>query len=328
MGQSTTNEIIQAIILYSICSASLLVLNKLCMHYLPLPSFVAATQFAFSVAGVLILRQMNYVDFQTAEMSKIKSFSVYVSSFVVGLYANMRALQVSNVETVIVFRACTPLAVSMLDYLFLGRHFPSIRSIVALLLICCGAIGYVLTDAAFEMSGMEAYTWAFIYFISLCFQMTYGKLMTSTIKMSNWERTYYTNMLSFLPMLLFGLAVGETDNLEKVDLNDNFNGVMIFLFLSCVAGLCIGWAGWSCRSLVSAASYTLIGVTNKIITVIINLLIWDEHANGAGIACLFLCIFGGALYKQSPMRVGPKQIIDIDEEDEEIQPFTKSISSV
>ncbi len=35
----------------------------------------------------------------------------------------------------------------------------------------------------------------------------------------------------------------------------------------CVTGTLIGWAGWYCRDLVSATSYTIIGVANKILTV-------------------------------------------------------------
>ncbi|KAK7242092.1 nucleotide-sugar transmembrane transporter [Aureococcus anophagefferens] len=38
---------------------------------------------------------------------------------------------------------------------------------------------------------------------------------------------------------------------------------VVVLFLSCVIATLIGYAGWLCRGLVSAAPYTLIGVANK-----------------------------------------------------------------
>ena len=41
---------------------------------------------------------------------------------------------------------------------------------------------------------------------------------------------------------------------------------------------------------------------NKCITVLVNLLIWDQHAPPAGIVCLSLCLFGGMLYNQAPMK--------------------------
>lgn len=41
---------------------------------------------------------------------------------------------------------------------------------------------------------------------------------------------------------------------------------------------------------------------NKCLTVLLNTLIWDQHANPGGIFCLFICIAGGMIYRQAPMR--------------------------
>jgi len=46
----------------------------------------------------------------------------------------------------------------------------------------------------------------------------------------------------------------------------------------------------------------LIGVINKCLTIFLNLLIWDQHAPVGGIASLFVCLVGGTLYRQAPMR--------------------------
>jgi len=61
-----------------------------------------------------------------------------------------------QVETVIVFRACTPIVVSVLDYLFMGRQLPSKQSVFALLIVAGGAIGYMANDSAFAMDGWAA----------------------------------------------------------------------------------------------------------------------------------------------------------------------------
>jgi hypothetical protein len=41
---------------------------------------------------------------------------------------------------------------------------------------------------------------------------------------------------------------------------------------------------------------------NKILTVAINVSIWDKHASAGGLASLGVCLVGGMLYKQSPLR--------------------------
>ncbi|CAM9739718.1 unnamed protein product, partial [Phaeothamnion confervicola] len=70
----------------------------------------------------------------------------------------------------------------------------------------------------------------------------------------------------------------------------------------CVVGTGISYAGWWCRAQVSATTFTLVGVVNKLLTVLLNVLVWNKHASGPGIACLLVCLVGGGIYKQSPMR--------------------------
>jgi hypothetical protein len=41
---------------------------------------------------------------------------------------------------------------------------------------------------------------------------------------------------------------------------------------------------------------------NKCLTILLNVMIWDNHAKPGGIFCLFICIVGGIVYQQAPMR--------------------------
>ena len=52
-----------------------------------------------------------------------------------------------------VFRFSTPLAISVADFVFLGRQLPSPRAWASLIGLLVGAVGYALTDAAFEVRG-------------------------------------------------------------------------------------------------------------------------------------------------------------------------------
>ena len=62
------------------------------------------------------------------------------------------------------------------------------------------------------------------------------------------------------------------------------------------------YTSWSCIDLLSATSYTLVGVVNKFVTVLLNVLIWDKHSTPAGLFAVCLCLCGGCLYEPSPMR--------------------------
>jgi len=116
----------------------------------------------------------------------------------------------------------------------------------------------------------------------------------------------YTNVLGFVPMLLFANVGNEYGKLWDFWWAGSEQRLppasVALLCIGAVVGTLIGYSGWWCRSVVSATSFTLIGVVNKCLTILLNVLIWDQHATPGGIFSLFVCISGGLIYQQSPMR--------------------------
>ncbi len=249
----------------------------------------------------------------------LKPYLVYTVAFSTGVYTNMMCLNQSNVETVIVARACSPLIVSFLDPIFLGRELPSKRSIAALSMIIVGAYGYASTDEAFKTQGLSAYFWPTLYLGIITFEMVYGKKIVNGVKFKTLSGpVQYTNLLGWPPMFMFAKMGGEFERFNDMMKDYNVTTVwgllgklptesIALVILGCFIGTGIGYSGWWCRGKVSATSFTLIGVLNKCITVIVNMMIWDQHANAAGTFALFLCLVGGAFYKQSPMKKTRKE---------------------
>jgi GDP-mannose transporter len=165
---------------------------------------------------------------------------MYIVAFVAAIYANMQALSSSNVETVIVFRACSPIAVSVVEYIFMDRAWPNLRSSISLFLVAFGALVYCMSDSQFALKGIEAYYWVIAYFFLITFEMTYGKKLTSSVKMDSvWGPVLYCNLLAALPMFLLGYLNGDYKDVGEKLSELPANGVMILLF-SCVAGTLIG----------------------------------------------------------------------------------------
>ena len=134
----------------------------------------------------------------------------------------------------------------------------------------------------------------------LIFQLTYGKTLVSGLGLQSiWSPVLYTNALAIAPTALIGVVAGDFEALATTDWTLQALGL---LALSCVAGLGISWSGFKCQSVVTATAYTVVGVMNKLLTVLINVLIWDKHASPGGIAALCVCLGGGSLYQQAPLR--------------------------
>lgn len=303
---STPLSVGLAVVGYSLCSSTLLLANKMAIEYLPFPSVVSFIQIIFSAIVVLLIKACG-IKVDGLEWDKLKSYAMYIVAFVSAIYANMQALQQSNVETVIVFRACSPIAVCFIEYLFLGREAPSGRSALSLTMVAIGAVFYCSADSQFLLEGLSAYSWVIAYFFLITFEMTYGKKLTSSVKMDSvWGPVLYCNLLAAGPMFLLGYANGDYENILEHLSEMPANGMAILMF-SCVAGTLIGYTGWLCRGMISATSYTLVGVVNKFLTILLNVILWDKHSSTEGIMAVCLCLASGVFYQQPPKRAESEQ---------------------
>mmetsp|Transcript_8596 Transcript_8596/g.10840 ORF Transcript_8596/g.10840 Transcript_8596/m.10840 type:complete len:308 (-) Transcript_8596:169-1092(-) len=282
---------------YMLCSATLLISNKLAVHLLPAPSFILFAQLLGTVAVVQGASQLGYIKPDKLEKNKALQFFPVAFIFLSTIFLNMKSLQHANVETFMIFRFSTPLCISVADYVFLGRQLPSMRSWICLLGLLAGAVGYAITDSAYEVKG---YTFCAIWYFVFCLDQIYLKHITNTVKMdSNWGRVYYSNLLASAP-LFFTFASdsrNEMDAIRNIDSN-----AMIALSVSVCLGAAMSYFAWSARSLLSATSFTIVGNVCKLLTIGINVLLWDRHASSFGVCCLLACLCSVYFYKQAPLR--------------------------
>jgi len=282
------------IVAYMLCSSTMLIVNKAAVKFFPLPSLLLCLQTGFSASVIWFAGRSGFLKVDALEYQKAKAYVFVVCVFVFNIFTNMKALEYSNVETVIVFQTLTSLVIAYGDYRLLSSGIPSSKVITALGIIVVGALCYVLTDSTFEVS---AYFWVVLYFLAKTTEMLYVKHVIDTVPMSNWGRSYYNNLLSLVPLCCFALANNELNKFGDLYEDGAFSfGVLVIVFLSCVVGIGISISGFMCREAISATSFSVVGNMNKVLTVFVNFLIWDSHASLSGLASLLICLVGGAYY--------------------------------
>jgi drug/metabolite transporter (DMT)-like permease len=151
MQFTTQQEIILAIVAYSFCSGTLVLLNKLTLHFLPFPSLVVSFQLLACIVIIYSMKWSGYIQVDAIQWDYVKPYMLYIFFFSTGVYCNMRSLSTANVETVIVFRALSPSIVAFLDAMCLGREWPSRRSWLGLIILVLGAYGYASFDEKFQV---------------------------------------------------------------------------------------------------------------------------------------------------------------------------------
>jgi hypothetical protein len=57
------------------------------------------------------------------------------------------------------------------------------------------------------------------------------------------------------------------------------------LGVGCAVGLAMNYFSWKLREAVSATTVTVIGNICKFITILANILIWDQHSGGGRLIC-------------------------------------------
>lgn len=126
------------------------------------------------------------------------------------------------------------------------------------------------------------------------------KHIFSVIKMTNWTRVYLNNLLSLIFQPFFFVLSKE---FTKIPLKED-PGVLglIYLILSSVLGVALAWSGTALRVRVTATTFTVVGVVCKIVTELVNVVMWDRHANQWGLLALLTCFIGSVLFVPSPPR--------------------------
>ncbi|XP_010534178.1 PREDICTED: GDP-mannose transporter GONST3-like [Tarenaya hassleriana] len=307
---------------YCISASLLSIINKWAVMKFPYPGALTALQYFTSAAGVFLCGQTNLIEHDSLNLSTMWRFLPAAIIFYLSLFTNSELLLHANVDTFIVFRSAVPIFVAIGETLFLHQPWPSLKTWGSLATIFGGSVLYVLTDYQFTVA---AYSWALAYLVSMTIDFVYIKHVVMTIGLNTWGLVLYNNLEALLLFPLELLIMGELKKIkhEITDETDWYSfQVVLPVGLSCVFGLAISFFGFSCRRAISATGFTVLGIVNKLLTVVINLVIWDKHSTFVGTMGLLICMFGGVMYQQStskkPKAVQEAEPQERDEEQEKL----------
>ncbi|GMI64828.1 golgi nucleotide sugar transporter 3, GOLGI GDP-L-GALACTOSE TRANSPORTER1 [Hibiscus trionum] len=284
---------------YCISASLLSIINKWAVMKFPYPGALTALQYLSSAAGVLICGWFKVIEHDRLDLLTMWRFLPAAIIFYLSLFTNSELLLHANVDTFIVFRSAVPMFVAMGETLFLHQPCPSLKTWISLATIFGGSVLYVLTDYQFTLT---AYTWAVAYLVSMSIDFVYIKNVVMTIGLTTWGLVLYNNLEALLLFPLELLIMGELKKI-KHEISDESDWhsfeVILPVGLSCLFGLAISFFGFSCRRAISATGFTVLGIVNKLLTVVINLVIWDKHSTLVGTVGLLICMLGGVMYQQS-----------------------------
>lgn len=284
---------------YCISASLLSIINKWAVMKFPYPGALTALQYFTSAVGVVICGWLKLLEHDKLDLLTMWRFLPAAVIFYLSLFTNSELLLHANVDTFIVFRSAVPIFVAIGETLYLHQPWPALKTWFSLTTIFAGSVLYVITDYQFTLT---AYSWALAYLVSMSIDFVYIKHVVMTIGLNTWGLVLYNNLEALLLFPVELLIMGELKKIEH-DISDESDWysfqVVLPVGLSCLFGLAISFFGFSCRRAISATGFTVLGIVNKLLTVVINLVIWDKHSTLVGTVGLLICMGGGVMYQQS-----------------------------
>lgn len=273
---------------YMLSSAVLVVLNKVALALVRDSVLLLFVQLSVSA---LFLYIANRNGIRSPSFDLIKGFWLVPALFFILLFSNTKLLQHTNVETFIVIRTFAPIQVSLVESGFLDRKRLEIRSYLVILCIILLTCAYVHVEG--KQFTTSSVTWIVVWMTLLCIDQVYVKHVVEVTDLSVPEMAFYNN---FLPLPFIALGFLQWSKLAEI----NTHGWGI-LFLSSLVGVALSYFGFETRRHFSATIFTVIGNVCKLLSVLINFIIWDNHASYLGVFILVSCIALSVFIKEAPL---------------------------
>lgn len=299
---------IPLLILYFISSSSLLVLNKVAITAIPNASLLLFVQISSTVMIVAAPALVGKACINLKPSGKvIRAYSTVAVVFLATIYSNFQVIHSIGINPFIVLRCSTPLMVSVLDWIFMGRTLPDGRSTLALCGILSAGSVYARLKVADPSFGETDYEntasglwWAIIWLTSFLLDMVYIKYVVEAYPCSGSERTLYQNFFA-LPILVALLSSG-VENHSVFEASNAPHSAYLAVILTCFAGAALSFTGMSLRTELSATLFTVIGIVCKMASTFLNEIFVEPERDLARLLCIVAVIISSSFYKQAPLK--------------------------
>lgn len=300
--------IVPLLVVYFMSSSSLLVLNKIAITAIPNASFLLLVQLGSTVVMITLSAlvgetRMNF----KPHRSFVLAYSSVAVVFLATIYSNFQVIDSIGINPFIVLRCSTPILVSLLDWMFMGRTLPDRRSALALFGILVSSllytrlkVGQLDPDSTHTPSDMRGIWWSIVWLVSFCLDMVYIKYVVEKYPCSGAERTLYQNFLA-LPFLV-GLLLFQFEEHSFSTVKEAPLSAYVALILTCFAGTGLSYTGMSLRTELTATLFTVLGIACKMASTMLNEVFVQPERDGKRLACVGAVIVSSAFYRQAPIR--------------------------
>ena len=263
-------------VIYCFLSSSMSLVNKYTLTVFPFATTLVFFQYAFSFIAIGFSSLLGFFDISKIDLEQIKKLVPVAFFFHLCIWTGSKVMLHGNVDTYIAFRSFAPGLIAIFDT-FRTSIFPTSAELLSLSLVAISGTCFALADDKFNVS---AYVWGVFFILTVTVESILIKHSFDSTTISPWQMSFYLNLFGSIFALFFILSSSDGVVYSQIwtYLISSHRTISVVLF-SCVTGFLTSLANSFARKLLQAASFSILGVSNKFITIGLNILIWQHHSS-------------------------------------------------
>jgi len=286
-------EMAASIVVYSACSISMILLNKLVMatYNLDYPMGLLFMQNCGALLVVMLAKQFGLVHYPDFDMKVVKKWMPLTVLFVAMLFTSMKSLGTMSVAVQTILKNLATVLTALGDAYLFKRELTS-GMFASFGLMFLGAYMGSATDKWVTAWGLF---WTFANVFFTVAYVLYMKTLLGSVsnEIGRYGPVFYNNLLS-LPFLLLP-AFGTLGDMVH-DIGEAPRGAHVCLFFMVLVGSVMTFATFWCMKVTSPTTYSVTGAINKIPLAILGIFIFGTWPTAVGWAGIGFAMGGGTLY--------------------------------
>mmetsp|Transcript_57453 Transcript_57453/g.166861 ORF Transcript_57453/g.166861 Transcript_57453/m.166861 type:complete len:368 (+) Transcript_57453:64-1167(+) len=294
---------------HAICASGLLVVNKWALKEFPFVWTLTTIQFLFAALVTYAAGKLGLIHVDALDRRRLLHFFPAAGMFFITITAGNAVVGMSNVDTFIVMRSVVPIPCAILEAVVLKEPYPPPRSWAGLAIVLLGAVGFCLSNQGLLVGSAS---WVLLYLALMPLDGVLIKQVVSSSGLSPWGLVLYNNVCAVIPGLFFSLILelGHTPSANAMVQLLSSRPALVAgpILLSCGSGLAISYFQLNVRKVISSTAFMVLGVSNKIISVLLNQLAQlDSNGDLLSISSVLASILGAILFQQTVKGKGISQ---------------------
>lgn len=282
-----------AVVMYSTCSISMIILNKLLMHSYKLnyPNALLFLQNFGAFAIVTIAKALHMVEFPDFDWRVVRRWLPLTVLFVAMLFTSMKSLHEMAVSTQTIIKNLAIIFTAVGDSYFYGKRVTAGMYAAFSLMV----LGSYVTARGDQWVTVWGLFWTFANIIVTVSYSLYMKQLLGDVskQIGRYGPVFYNNLLS-LPFFLVA-GFNEFPKLYEGVAAAELKVGICLLIATTVSSMMTFGVFW-CMEVTSPTTFSVVGALNKVPLTFLGMFIFAQFPETLGYVGIAVALSGGFLY--------------------------------